>query len=329
MTRSSGMPAGGGRGGPGGSGRAWWRHPRHTPRRAAGLAAYESVLTSAGFSPVAGIDEAGRGACAGPLVVAAVALDSAAIRRLPGLADSKSLPADAREHLYEDVTRHAVDWHVLAIPAREVDAFGLHACNIAGMRRALAGLRCRPGYVLTDGFPVQGLGSPALAVWKGDQVTASVAAASVVAKVSRDRMMAELDTRYPAYGFARHKGYVTPDHMAALLAHGPCPEHRFSYANVIGVVRHRAAAGQRDGETAAGGPAGATGTDAARAGPAEAGPDRAEPHETDDEIEPYEAEPGGAGTGMHGTGRAGAVPARKFAGTAPAPGRRRMDPWPA
>jgi ribonuclease HII len=101
------------------------------------------------------------------------------------------------------------------------------------MRRAFAGLRCQPGYVLTDGFPVRGLGVPALAVWKGDRVTASVAAASVVAKVSRDRMMRDLHERYPLYGFDRHKGYNTDDHVRALAEHGPCPAHRYSFVNVM------------------------------------------------------------------------------------------------
>ena len=217
--------------------RAKWRHSGHTPRRNAGLAAYENALARAGLSPVAGIDEAGRGACAGPLVVAAVTLDCATIRRMPGLADSKLLTPDERESVYADVMRCALDWHVVAIPPLEVDALGLHVCNVEGMRRALAGLRRRPGYVLTDGFPVRGLGAPALAVWKGDQVTASVAAASVVAKVTRDRMMVALDDSYPAYGFARHKGYSTPEHMTALCAYGPCPEHRYSYTNVLQAKR--------------------------------------------------------------------------------------------
>jgi ribonuclease HII len=226
--------------------RVRWRHSGHTPRRNAGLAAYENVLARAGLSPVAGIDEAGRGACAGPLVVAAVVLDSAAIRRLPGLADSKALTPDERETIYAQVMRQALDWHVLAVPAPEVDALGLHVCNVEGMRRALAGLSRRPAYVLTDGFPVRGLGAPALAVWKGDQVTASVAAASVVAKVTRDRMMVALDEHYPAYGFARHKGYSTPEHMTALREYGPCPEHRYSYTNVIQANRHWATGWQPD-----------------------------------------------------------------------------------
>src|SRR5579864_7398958 len=208
------------------------RYPAYTPRRDGGLAAYETVLGRAGFSPVAGIDEAGRGACAGPLVVAAVVLDPASIRRMPGLADSKLLTPQAREEAYDQVLRRAIDWHVVVIGADQIDAVGLHVCNIAGMRRAFAGLRAVPGYVLTDGFPVRGLGVPGLAVWKGDRVTASVAAASVVAKVSRDRMMRDLHERYPLYGFDRHKGYVTDEHVAALAEHGPSAVHRYSFVNV-------------------------------------------------------------------------------------------------
>ena len=129
---------------------------------------------------------------------------------------------------------HALDWHVTTIPHTDIDALGLHVCNVAGMRRACAGLRRRPEYVLTDGFPVQGLGTPALAMWKGDRVAASVAAASIVAKVTRDRMMRELDERYPVYGFCRHKGYVTEEHQRALAEHGPSPVHRRSFRCVPG-----------------------------------------------------------------------------------------------
>jgi ribonuclease HII len=215
----------------------WWRHPGYTPRRAAGLTGYERVLARAGLSPVAGIDEAGRGACAGPLVVAAVILDPGKLSGLSGVADSKTLTAAAREEAYAEVMRTALSWHRVIIPAAEIDACGLHVCNIAGMRRALAGLSVRPGYVLTDGFAVRGLGVPALAMWKGDEVAACVAAASIVAKVTRDRIMTGLSEQYPEYGFARHKGYSTRSHMRALAEHGPCPEHRASFANVNGLVR--------------------------------------------------------------------------------------------
>jgi ribonuclease HII len=206
----------------------------YTPRRSAGLAAYENALARAGLAPVAGIDEAGRGACAGPLVLAAVVLDAGAIKRIRGLADSKLLTPAARENVYQSVVRHAVEWHVTVIPHTEIDAYGLHKCNVQGMRQAFAGLTSRPAYVLTDGFPVSGLGAPALAMWKGDRVAASVAAASVVAKVTRDRMMCELDERYPQYGFCRHKGYTTDEHLRALAEHGPSPVHRRSFRCVPG-----------------------------------------------------------------------------------------------
>ena len=212
------------------------RHPGYTPRNAAGLTGYERVLARAGLSPVAGIDEAGRGACAGPLVVAAVAFEPRRLSVLRGVADSKALTAKAREKAYDEVVATALAWHAVVIPSTEIDAVGLHVCNLAGMRRALAGLACQPAYVLTDGFAVRGLGVPALAMWKGDEVAACVAAASVVAKVTRDRIMRDLHLRYPEYGFARHKGYSTPAHMRALNTHGPCPEHRHSFVNVNSVT---------------------------------------------------------------------------------------------
>lgn len=235
----------------------------YTPRRDSGLAGYERVLSRAGFGPVAGIDEAGRGACAGPLVVAAAILRpsrSATITGIPALADSKTLTAQLREEIYEQIVTAALDWSVVIIPPADIDRLGLHVCNVSGMRRALAGLHSKPGYVLTDGFPVRGLAVPALAMWKGDQVTACVAAASVIAKVTRDRIMSELHTDHPGYGFARHKGYSTPSHMRALAEHGPCPEHRRSFVNVGGVVRTReataaalAAADSQAAQEAAGG----------------------------------------------------------------------------
>jgi ribonuclease HII len=205
---------------------------RFVVRREGGLYAYERALGRAGLTPVAGADEAGRGACAGPLVVAAVVLREGRRGQVPGLADSKLLSPPVREQVYEEVVARALTWAAVVVPPEEVDRRGLHVCNIAGMRRALARLDVVPTYVLTDGFPVSGLPSPALAVWKGDRVSASIAAASVVAKVTRDRIMQGLHERFPAYDFAGHKGYVTPTHDDALDVHGPCPEHRFSYVNV-------------------------------------------------------------------------------------------------
>ena len=205
---------------------------RFVVRREGGLYTYERALERAGLTPVAGADEAGRGACAGPLVVAAVVLPTGRRGQVPGLADSKLLTPAARDRVYDEVLARAAASAVVVIPAGEVDRLGLHVCNVAGMRRALARLDVSPAYVLTDGFPVRGVPAPALAVWKGDRVSASIAAASVLAKVTRDRIMAGLHEHYPAYDFLGHKGYVTPVHSAALDAHGPCPEHRFSYVNV-------------------------------------------------------------------------------------------------
>jgi ribonuclease HII len=208
-----------------------------TVRRDAGLYGYERALARRGLTPVAGADEAGRGACAGPLVVAAVVLPPGARGQVPGLADSKLLTPLARERVYAQVVRRAAAWSAVVIPPQEVDRIGLHVANVTGMRRALAQLRVTPSYVLTDGFPVPGLDVPGLAVWKGDRVAACIAAASVVAKVMRDRLMVELHEQFPAYDFATHKGYCTPEHQAALLTHGPCDEHRFSYVNVRGALR--------------------------------------------------------------------------------------------
>lgn len=208
------------------------RPVRFTPRRDAGLLAYERVLEQSGFGPVAGADEAGRGACAGPLVVAAVILASGRHGRIEGLADSKLLTARRRDEIYAEICAKALACSVVTIPSTEIDRTGLHRCNIAAMRRSLARLPVRPGYVLIDGFRVPGVDVPSLAMPKGDQVAACIAAASVVAKVTRDRFMQALHSRYPEYGFDVHKGYATREHSAALAAHGPCPQHRFSFVNV-------------------------------------------------------------------------------------------------
>ncbi len=209
-----------------------------------GLWCYERALRRAGFTHVAGVDEAGRGACAGPLVVAAVILPEGRRGEIPGLADSKLLTAEQREVAYAQVVKRAAAWSVCVIPTADVDRRGVHQANVNGMRRAVAGLSILPCYTLTDGFPIPGMPSPSCAVWKGDQVVGCVAAASVVAKVTRDRMMRELDTRFPQYAFASHKGYCTPEHDAALMAHGPCEEHRFSFVNVRRAAAANGAADQ-------------------------------------------------------------------------------------
>ncbi len=192
----------------------------------------ERSLRRRGFATVAGADEAGRGACAGPLVAAACVLPSGRRGRVPELADSKLLTAAARERVYAEVVDRALAWSVVIIPVEELDARGMHVTNLEALRRAVWNLDPAPDYVLTDGFPVPGLARPGLAVWKGDRVAACVAAASVLAKVTRDRIMTELHERWPEYDFAGHKGYITDVHSAALERHGPCPEHRTRFVNV-------------------------------------------------------------------------------------------------
>ncbi|RWA21828.1 ribonuclease HII [Mycolicibacterium brumae DSM 44177] len=201
-------------------------------RRSGGLRTLESALYRSGLGPVAGVDEVGRGACAGPLVVAACVLGPGRRESLAALDDSKKLGAAERERLFPLIQRHALAYHVVYIDSVEVDRLGVHVANIEGMRRAVAGLTVRPGYVLSDGFRVPGLAAPSLPVIGGDGVAACIAAASVLAKVSRDRLMCELDRRRPGYGFAEHKGYCTAAHTAALSELGPCDEHRYSYVNV-------------------------------------------------------------------------------------------------
>ncbi|HWJ11086.1 MAG TPA: ribonuclease HII [Nocardioides sp.] len=203
-----------------------------TVRRDAGIYGYERALRRHGLEPVAGVDEAGRGACAGPLVAGAAILPPGRAGIVPGLADSKLLTAAARERCYEQVVRRAVAWSVVVVSQEECDRLGMHVANVEALRRAVAKLAVPPSYVLTDGFPVDGLGAPGLAMWKGDRVAACVAAASVLAKVTRDRIMLDLDERWPAYDFKTHKGYITATHTAALEEHGPSPIHRMRFVNV-------------------------------------------------------------------------------------------------
>lgn len=220
--------------------------PSRVPIRAsAGTWAFQRALDRRGLGPVAGVDEAGRGACAGPLVVAACVLKPGDDRRLTELADSKLLTARARDRVYDLVLQRAQAYSVVVIPCADVDAEGVHAANIAGMRRAIARLEPHPGYVLTDGFSVPGLTAPSVPVKKGDRVVACVAAASVLAKVTRDRIMLDVHERFPQYSFDIHKGYSTAEHVAALDEHGPCVEHRWSFANVAAAGDARGARAPR------------------------------------------------------------------------------------
>ncbi|PFG46677.1 RNase HII [Amycolatopsis sulphurea] len=192
----------------------------------------QSALDRRGLGPVAGVDEAGAGACAGPLVVASCVLRPGDGARLPELTDSKMLTAKARDRVYDRVLQRALDYAVIVIPTEQVDLLGIRVMNLEGMRRAVAALHSHPGYVLTDGFPVPGIPAPNAAVIKGDRSVAAIAAASVLAKVTRDRIMTGLHDELPDYGFNVHKGYSTSDHLAALREHGPSRVHRWSYTNV-------------------------------------------------------------------------------------------------
>ncbi len=179
---------------------------------------------------MAGLDEAGRGPLAGPVVAAAVVLDGRL--RVPGLRDSKQLRPRQREEVAEWVRRHAVSWAVAEASAEEVDRMNvLHASRLA-MRRAVERLSVPPSFLLVDGRWGVAVGLPQRAVVGGDATVACIAAASVLAKVERDRIMVELDRAYPGYGFADHKGYACPAHLEALRRLGPSPVHRRSFAPV-------------------------------------------------------------------------------------------------
>lgn len=197
-----------------------------------GIYGYERALARAGFSPVAGADEAGRGACAGPLVAAAVILAATPARQITGLKDSKLLTAKQRQRCYDEIMAKAIAVSCVSIEADECDRLGMHVADIQGLRRAVSRLEVSPQFVLTDGFPVDGLGVPGLAVWKGDRVAACVAAASVIAKVTRDRRMAEFAGSYPQFAFDVHKGYCTADHQSELDRFGPVDIHRRRFENV-------------------------------------------------------------------------------------------------
>jgi ribonuclease HII len=196
----------------------------------------EQLLANAGISPIAGVDEAGRGACAGPLVIASVVLSDPFAPELAVVRDSKEIAENKRDAVFDLIHQAAASVSVVIVPASEVDSRGVHAANLDGMRRAVQGLSVEPAYVLTDGYAIEGLGVPNLAVWKGDQVVVSISAASVIAKVTRDRIMREMDLEFPQYGFAGHKGYITAAHTKALTEHGPCAQHRQSFANVAALI---------------------------------------------------------------------------------------------
>ena len=183
---------------------------------------------------VAGVDEAGRGALVGNVVAAAVILP--AQFDLPGLTDSKKLSARQREVLFEAITAQALAWCAAVASPAEIDAMNIHHATLLAMRRAVEGLATPPQSVLVDGKFTPDLAMPARAIVGGDASEACIAAASIIAKVTRDRQMMELEARFPDYGFAAHKGYGTKVHLAALARLGATPEHRRSYAPVRAVM---------------------------------------------------------------------------------------------
>jgi len=198
----------------------------------------EEKLIASGITEIAGVDEAGRGACAGPLVIAAVMLRNPHDQSLSEVRDSKELSPKKREELFEVITHQSTHYSIIEISPQEIDEIGLHRSNLDGMRRAINALGVEPQYVLTDGYEIEGLGAPSLAVWKGDQVALSISAASILAKVYRDRLMEKLDSKFPGYGLANHKGYVTRAHEKALIDLGVSPIHRRSYANISALLNN-------------------------------------------------------------------------------------------
>ncbi|MGH3440954.1 MAG: ribonuclease HII [Nitriliruptorales bacterium] len=191
---------------------------------------YETTLVEQGFELVAGADEAGRGALAGPLVAAAVILPPDWVP--DGLNDSKLVPPTVRERLHDEILENAVSVGVYRVTHRRLDSIGLQRANLAALRGALNKLEPSPEFVLLDGFRLKRLPVPALRIVKGDQVCTSVAAASIIAKVTRDRIMRRAHRRYPGYGFASNKGYRAPEHLEGLRQLGPCELHRRCFAPV-------------------------------------------------------------------------------------------------
>lgn len=192
---------------------------------------HENTLRAAGHRIVAGIDEAGRGPLAGPVCVAAVVLPDDFTHAV--LNDSKQLSEVKRERLYEEITSDSrIRWHCVSIEPVEIDRINILQATWEGMRRAALGLQPVPDAALIDGKPVKRFPLHHVALVKGDSLSYSIAAASIIAKVTRDRLMVALARQHPEYGFEIHKGYPTPAHLAALKQHGPCPHHRRSFAPV-------------------------------------------------------------------------------------------------
>ena len=187
----------------------------------------ENALRRVGFVYVAGVDEVGRGCLAGPVVAAAVVLHPN--RHIAGVSDSKLVPAVERERLYQQIVRYAVAWAVAAADPTEIDRVNIHQASLRAMQRAVLGIAPLPDIVLVDAFRVPDLPMAQRAVPHGDRRCSAIAAASIIAKVTRDRLMLDLHSRDPRYGFDRHKGYATPEHLNALARFGYSEVHRRSF----------------------------------------------------------------------------------------------------
>lgn len=199
-------------------------------RRLIRLHVFEERARAAGYQLIGGIDEVGRGPLAGPVVAACVVTDGSL--RLRGLNDSKQVPPEIRVELAGAIKEHVVAWAVGEASVPEIDRLNIYWASLLAMERALAALAVPPEYLLTDAVRIRSWSAPQEPVIKGDAKCATVAAASIIAKVHRDALLVALDEQYPHYGFAEHKGYATPRHIAALEAHGPCPEHRRAFWRV-------------------------------------------------------------------------------------------------
>jgi len=195
------------------------------------LTLLEEELARRGYLRIAGVDEAGRGSLAGPVVAAAVVLPAGCV--LPGLDDSKQVDAPIRQQLDREIRAHAIAWAIGVVEARAIDARDILRASLEAMRQAVTSLSPEPDALVVDAVRVPSVRLPQVAIIHGDALSASIAAASIVAKVHRDRLLDRLGERYPAYGFEHHKGYGTPEHWDALRLSGPCPEHRLTYRGVV------------------------------------------------------------------------------------------------
>jgi ribonuclease HII len=196
---------------------------------------FENCARSSGFSVIAGLDEAGRGPLAGPVVAAAVVLPEGLV--IPGLNDSKQVPEPERERLFEVIRKQAVCYGVGIVDERMIDVLNIYQATIAAMEQALTLLSPPPDYLLLDAITLPRVRLPQKPLIKGDCRSSSIAAASILAKVTRDRLMLELHEKYPQYNFHKHKGYATKEHVDLLREHGPCEAHRKSFSPVSEMLK--------------------------------------------------------------------------------------------